>query len=485
MDFDDSGWDTVLPPLINDIDPDEDRFYRTIYTPPVGLESVALNVASDDGIWIYINGELIGNWGGSSCYAPGCVGDVPWYCAVHENWLLLDISEHLIPGQPNVIAAHVSNYALHGDDWSYFSLNLHPDMLVFDLPIWYEGREVSNREKFYRQFQYQMTALFDHGLSGDEFLLPYNGVRLPDPQNILCQYGVNCYDGHDGWDFDDRDSLIDVFPVAEGDIITHKSGFKNDGFGYRVCVKHGNSGYSTLYAHLRGVNLVTSGHVTTANKIGEIGNTGCGDCGTHLHLGTYFNNSSPCEFGTEVDPSGWIGSYADPYEIANNLKSISLWKHAITSSTYVRSDLPATLSWQTLDTRIDIPENSYSMNYQLSMGIAPTPPQGADLIGLGQSFYLVGFDVVGNQINYLDQQLAIRMSYVMPTLSQMIPETIKIYQYRNATESWVDITTSTNLVFDDSRSERIVQINAETKRIAPFAILGKPPIENFLPLFQQ
>jgi hypothetical protein len=75
-DFDDSNWELVSLPRVNDINAQENRFYRTIFTPSNG-EKIYLNLASDDGVWLYINGTFIGHWGGD-CQQTGCVGDTPW-----------------------------------------------------------------------------------------------------------------------------------------------------------------------------------------------------------------------------------------------------------------------------------------------------------------------------------------------------------------------------------------------------------------------
>ena len=493
--FDDRDWQVVSLPLINDINPSEDRYYRTTYTPPQNFKNVFLNLASDDGIWIYINGNFVGNWGANSCHGAGCVGDVPWTCNVHKNWVSIDISDYLIHGQPNIIAAHVTNYALHGANWSYFSLTFSPNELRFDLPIYYENRDVPYEERdttvrlaFYKQFQHQVTAVFDHSPAKDGFLQPYTGEKINS--NRCVSVGITCYDGHKGWDFDDKPSsnkaTIEtvpreqvVYPVAEGDIVPEKTGWFNDGFGYRVCMKHGNTGYSTLYGHLRKDSFETWGHFVKDQPIGVIGSTGH-STGTHLHFGTFYSHQGSCEFGTEVDPSGWLPAFTDPNESATGIKSIPLWIHPLSSSTLYTPGKSVTLSWHDGVTQVTIPTNAYSTQMQMSIALAPDPSVSSLLAGVGESYYLFATDSLGNEISQLDSPMTIQMSYSNSELTDIWPDTIGIFQYDVAQELWVRLPTTMDSLYQGSTI--IHKLFARTKNIAPIAILGTRKVGVYLPI---
>jgi hypothetical protein len=479
-DFDDSTWEVISPPLINDIAPSEDRFYRTVYASPLA-GNVYLNVASDDGIWIYINGQFIGHWGGE-CHEPGCVGDVPWECEVGAGWLNIDVTQYLQPGQSNVIAAHVSNYAFHGDNWSYFSLVFFPELLAFDLPISYEGRAESNREGFYQQFQFQMTSLFDHSPDGDEILRPFNGDRLANPGGN-CELGVDCYDGHLGWDFDDKNNQTDVYAAAEGDIVPEETGCSSsDGLGCRVCIRHGNTGYSTIYGHLRSYGFLTTGHVTKKVQIGIIGNTG-NSTGSHLHFGTFYDPSSDCEFDKEVDPSGWLSiSEPDPREVATGLKSIPLWIHPLSASTLAQPGAPAVLSWHDLGTRIEIQANSYTETLRMTLVPAPNPATDFQLAGTGHGFYLTAADSEGNEVSLLNLPMQLQISFDSADLTEVWPDTVSIYQYDYQSQEWAELPTVRNHEPQMGGTSSVLTVAyAETQQVAPFTLLGLRKHVIFLP----
>jgi hypothetical protein len=101
---------------------DCDRYYRGY----INLETDDLNnfnyfakIEADDGIWIYINGNLVGHWGGEMHKGP-CV-NCHWGSEVKVEPIF--ISEKLQSGK-NVIAVHVSN----GPGDSYFNLDITTNM---------------------------------------------------------------------------------------------------------------------------------------------------------------------------------------------------------------------------------------------------------------------------------------------------------------------------------------------------------------------
>jgi len=99
-DFDESTWQIVTLPDIGSIPGEHDRFYRTNFVlsdDPSHRTRVFLSLAADDGIWVYVNGNLVEHWGGD-CHDGPLAGDV------HG----IDITQFVVTGT-NTIAAHVSN----------------------------------------------------------------------------------------------------------------------------------------------------------------------------------------------------------------------------------------------------------------------------------------------------------------------------------------------------------------------------------------
>jgi hypothetical protein len=84
-DFDDSGWSQIsLPDYVTGTSA-SDRYYRASFDLGCPPESAMVNLsfASDDGIWVYVNGSLLGHWGGA-CHAGGCVNDPVGTCGGSE-----------------------------------------------------------------------------------------------------------------------------------------------------------------------------------------------------------------------------------------------------------------------------------------------------------------------------------------------------------------------------------------------------------------
>ena len=80
-----------------------DQRQRLAEQVPAGL---SLDLQSDDGLWVYVNGTEIGHWGGS-WQAEGCVNDNAW-CGVTTQVDPVDITPWLNAGE-NLVAARVSN----------------------------------------------------------------------------------------------------------------------------------------------------------------------------------------------------------------------------------------------------------------------------------------------------------------------------------------------------------------------------------------
>jgi hypothetical protein len=71
----------------------------------------------------------------------------------------------------------------------------------------------------------------------------------------------------------------------------------NGGYGNCIIIDHGN-GYSTLYGHLRRIDVTRGQSVTQEQKIGEVGSTGV-STGPHLHFEIMVN-------GTPINPARYL-----------------------------------------------------------------------------------------------------------------------------------------------------------------------------------
>lgn len=468
-DFNDSNWDMVSLPQVNDINAQENRFYRTSFTPPSDT-NVYLNLASDDGVWLYINGAFIGHWGGE-CQQTGCVGDTPWTCNSQESWSPLDITPYLIPGQSNLLAVQVtnSNYVIPS---SFFSFTLHPgnlnnqetEPLVFDLPFTYFGRATSDRYGYYLELQKKLMSLFDHSADGDEVLQPFSGQALTHPDGEGCLAGANCSDSSRTWTFRGEYSQYAIYPAAAGEIVSAQSGcLGGDDYGCRICIQHGDSGYSTLYYNLANTPLTTSGMVTKATEIGRMGRIP-GTDHYQMGFGTYYDPLLTCVPGTEVDPGGWVfPTGVDPYETASGLKSIPLWVHPVSISHTTVPGQANSFPWNELTAKVNYDGDIYSQPLHLTLAVAPDPAPLHYLAGGGKTLYFVAFDHQGNLVTESDSPMEIEI-YVDPTsIDDHWPDSLSIYQYQDASQSWLPLPTT------------IVGSNAiaSTTAIAPFALLGE------------
>jgi hypothetical protein len=114
--FDDQNW-TALPQL-----PDQnwgctncDRYYRFFYYWDPSIRDVSFSFDTDDGIWLYANSQLVGNWG-AGCHGSCCINNVPYFCACRNSVQPANITQWLHEGY-NLIAVHVTQ----GGGSQYFS----------------------------------------------------------------------------------------------------------------------------------------------------------------------------------------------------------------------------------------------------------------------------------------------------------------------------------------------------------------------------
>lgn len=154
-----------------------------------------------------------------------------------------------------------------------------------------------------------INSFFDHGPGTDGRTTRLDGK---DPAGTLtnCRLGYSCYDGHNAIDYNTRTD--EVLAAASGTIVS--AGWSTGGYGNSVVIQHTN-GFRTRYAHLSSIaNNPRTGSqwesgetINVDEKVGDSGNTGCGDCGPHLHFEVIQVSS-----GTFIDPYGWWGNSSEP-----------------------------------------------------------------------------------------------------------------------------------------------------------------------------
>ncbi|MCB9744408.1 MAG: hypothetical protein H6741_21835 [Alphaproteobacteria bacterium] len=103
--FDASGFQAVALPD-RDIPVYTDRVYRARVTLDALPVNLSLEVQSDDGLWIWVNGEPVGHWGGA-WQQEGCVNESA-LCLQTIRVDAIDVTPYLVEGE-NLIAARVSN----------------------------------------------------------------------------------------------------------------------------------------------------------------------------------------------------------------------------------------------------------------------------------------------------------------------------------------------------------------------------------------
>ena len=93
----------------------QDRVFRATFTLATLPPNLSLNLQSDDGLRVYVNGTAVGQWGGA-WQEEGCVNDLAG-CGTTESVEPVDVTGLLVAGE-NLVAARVSNPVVG----SYFSI---------------------------------------------------------------------------------------------------------------------------------------------------------------------------------------------------------------------------------------------------------------------------------------------------------------------------------------------------------------------------
>ena len=324
---------------------------------------------------------------------------------------------------------------------------------VFDLPINYAGRGNPTEQQFVTAWQGCTTSFLDHRypLEYDGFLVPFWGAVLSGTVES-CTHFETCYDGHEGYDFDDlaRCGGSPVFPVADGTIVSAFCDRMPDPpYNYRrggcqVRMRHGDTGYESLYAHLQEDSWFSSTQgrigttVTSSERIGTIGCTGY--CyGSHLHLSVYYE-------GKYVDPSGWEGSYDDPYvKDRGGPESYRLWLYSPRRGTPVKRTFGTNLVSPSGNTVVSVPSNAYGEDFNLTITeLAPTliPRQ---LTSAGHGLMLEARSLNGEAIAQFDKDVTLEIRFEASDIEDVRANTLSLYVWNTVSNEWVILPTTVNL----------------------------------------
>lgn len=118
VDFRDAELAPVVLPDVGSIPPGFDRVYTSTLEVSGNAPSWSMELQSDDGIAIWVDGVPVGAWGGR-WQEEGCVNDAA-NCVQFELVDPVDITEHLTDG-PHELAVRVSNPV----ESSYADVRLH------------------------------------------------------------------------------------------------------------------------------------------------------------------------------------------------------------------------------------------------------------------------------------------------------------------------------------------------------------------------
>ena len=146
----------------------------------------------------------------------------------------------------------------------------------------------------------------------DGTFVRYDGMKWTNVAIGSCTGGVNCYDGHNGYDLDMW--YEPVLSTAAG-TVTRAGWYNplnhNSSLGLWIAVDHGN-GFTTAYGHLSALTVAVGDQIGTQWQVGTSGTTGS-STGPHLHMATYYLPNWQA-----TDPFGWTGSYPDPNAVPDN-----------------------------------------------------------------------------------------------------------------------------------------------------------------------
>jgi endonuclease YncB( thermonuclease family) len=117
LNFDDASWQNISLPDNDSFPGGTDRFYRATFNLDSLPQELKVFFASDDGIWLYVNGNFLGHWG-ADWRDFGCVNNPLGRCGTTVSVAPVSIPSTFLNAGKNVLAVRVSNGGFN----SYFDL---------------------------------------------------------------------------------------------------------------------------------------------------------------------------------------------------------------------------------------------------------------------------------------------------------------------------------------------------------------------------
>jgi hypothetical protein len=108
--FDDGDWEEITLPDDNSFgeQTERNRLYRARFHLEEPTDSMNLVFSSDDGIWIYVNGNFLGHWGAKE-NKPGCVNDPLNRCGIDGTIPAVPIPIGFLKAGANSLAVKFNN----------------------------------------------------------------------------------------------------------------------------------------------------------------------------------------------------------------------------------------------------------------------------------------------------------------------------------------------------------------------------------------
>jgi len=372
----------------------------------------------------------------------------------------------------------------------------------------------------YRNLGGWVNSWFDHDTpdyKNDQKLRSWNGTSLEDKG---CTLGFNCYDGHNGIDFqrqshkDENGKTVyddDIFAAAPGIVVDlceytdlkpckdSETGLNKRGeaYGKWILIRHGQPGnygnYATFYGHLDSINVTVGQEITDIKNtpIGRMGTTGTGSTGVHLHFGVYYdaNGNEKWEehygykdkmgvwqpaYTEAVDPYGWFGTTPDPWWN----KSLYLWKFPLQDKQLVDETgavliTPSGKGKITVQPGVIITPITLEL-WDASMPILPFSGFGA----VGHPVWLrvlesqagttnnipLGFSSlsINATSSELPQSVSINIRYGSDDTKHLNTNLFGIYWLDESSDSWVGLPTTINT--------NLKETNAQTTNLGYFSL---------------
>lgn len=316
----------------------------------------------------------------------------------------------------------------------------------------------------------RVNSWFDHALprygQPNGILTRWDGQSFHTQDRISvsdCVLGETCYDYHNGIDI--RKNIDDetILAAAAGTVITPTV----SGYGNAVMIDHRN-GYATFYGHLKDNSIkVSIGTSVTQNQpIAIMGNTGPGSKGVHLHFGLYYDqNSAGWTEDEVVDPYGWSGAGADPW----NVTSRYLWKYPI-STQQTGGTSGTTITSPSTNARTIVPAGALTTTVTLELwDTPPVAAPSAQLRSSGGSFWLRVLEWLtggGNRpttrttASSFAQPVTVSVTYGVTETQHLNVNQMTMYRWDETSSAWVILPTTVNT--------NLRQATAQTTEIGSF-----------------